>query len=239
MIIDGHVHIGTDAPFSRPENIVKELTKHKIDKAVVMSPNAAINNEWVSNQIKKFNKYFIAGFACINPKDGDKAVEELEKAIKVWGLNVLKLDPYTHGYAPNTKIVDSLMEKASNLKIPVEIHSGHAPHSTPWQIAECAEKYSDVPIIMAHMGGETYVDDAIKLAKKIDNIILDISVQPYIVKIKEAVDVIGAERIVYGSGAPYVHHIIPLMNVKLAGLTEEQENLILAKNIIRLLNLQL
>lgn len=239
MIIDGHVHIDVDPPFISPENIIKELMKHNIDKAVVMPTSASLNNEWVSNQIKKFKSHFIAGFALINPWFGEEALEELEKAIKCWNLNALKLTPYNHGYAPNTKIVEPLMEKASKLKIPVEIHSGHAPYSTPWQIAECAELYSDVTILMAHMGGETYVDDAIKLAKKIDNIMLDISVQPYIVKIKEAVDVLGAERVIYGSGAPFVHHILPLMNVKLAGLTKEQEDLILSQNIMRILDIKI
>ena len=172
MIIDGHVHIGTYPPFSNPENIINEMKKHKIDKSIVMSESFDINNEWVSNQIEKYQEYFIAGFALLNPKLGDQAVEELEKAVNVWGLKALKLTPYNHGYAPNKKIAEPLLEKASKLKIPVEIHSGHAPYTTPWQIAECAEKYPELTIIMAHMGGETYNEDAIKLAKKVDNLVL-------------------------------------------------------------------
>ena len=165
--------------------------------------------------------------------------EELEKAVKVWNFKAMKLTPYEQGYAANSQIVDPLLEKATKLGIPVEIHSGHAPYSTPWQVAECVEKYPELAVIMAHMGGETYVDDAIKLAKKIGNIVLDISVQPYITKIKEAIEVVGAERIVYGSGGPHVHHVIPLMNVKLLELPKEQEDLILAKNIMRILKINL
>ena len=169
----------------------------------------------MATQIKKYPQYFIGGYVTLDPQAGDKAINELDNAINNWGLNALKLVPQKHGYSPNTKVVDPLLEKASELKIPVSIHSGEAPNTLPWQIAECAEKYSDLTIIMAHMGGKNYIEDAIKLAKKIDNIVLENSVQASFERTKKAVEVLGADRLFYASGAPNCHHITPLMIIKL------------------------
>lgn len=239
MIIDGHVHIGVKKSSTYPETIIRELTKHNIDKALVMTSGKNLNNEWVATQIKKYPQYFIGGYVTLDPQAGDRAIEELDNAIKNWGLNALKLVPQKHGYSPNDRIAEPLLEKASELKIPVSIHSGEAPYTTPWQIAECAEKYSDLTIIMAHMGGKAYIDDAIQLAKKIDNIVLENSVQASFERTKKAVDVLGADRVFYASGAPNCHHITPLMIIKLMELSEDDEELILSKNLLRIFNLTL
>ena len=237
MIIDGHVHIGTQKISTYPENIIQELIKHNIDKALVMASGNNLNNEWVAKQMRAHPQYFIGGYVTLNPQVGAKASEELDKAIKDWALNALKLVPQKHGYSPNDRIVEPLLEKAAELKIPVSIHSGEAPHTLPWQIAECAEKYSDLTIIMAHMGGKNYIEDAIRLAKKIDNIVLENSVQASFERTKKAVEVLGSDRLFYASGAPNCHHITPLAIIKLMELPEDEEELILSKNILRIFNL--
>ena len=57
-------------------------------------------------------------------------------------------------------------------------------------------------IILGHMGGYFHVDEAIDVAERYPNIILETSAMPYPEKIREAVERIGAERVIFGSDGP-------------------------------------
>jgi hypothetical protein len=90
---------------------------------------------------------------------------------------------------------------------------------------------------MLHMGHGhgVYIQAAIRTAKKYDNIILETSGMPMHTKIREAVDTIGEQRVVYGSDIPFHHTSVEMQRVKMAGLTEHELRLILYENAKTLL----
>ena len=102
------------------------------------------------------------------------------------------------------------MQLAEDLDIPVFIHSGHAPFSLPWSIGLLAERFPNVKVVMIHMGHGhgVYIDASLKMAKRYDNIYLEMSGMPMNSKIKEAYDEVGKDRIMFGIDAPFHHPTI-------------------------------
>lgn len=107
----------------------------------------------------------------------------------------------------------------------------------PLQIAEAAALVPEAKIILGHMGGYFHVKDAIRVAKRHPNLILETSAMPYPSLIKEAVDTLGVERVLFASDGPGCDPSIEVEKVRRAGLTPEQEERIYAGNIEELLGL--
>jgi predicted TIM-barrel fold metal-dependent hydrolase len=85
------------------------------------------------------------------------------------------------------------------------------------------------------MGGYFHVDEAIEAAERHPNLVLETSAMPYPAKIREAVDRIGAERVLYASDGPACSPRIEVEKVRLAGLDPAAERLVLGENAAKLL----
>jgi predicted TIM-barrel fold metal-dependent hydrolase len=120
-------------------------------------------------------------------------------------------------------VVLPILELARELKIPVLFHTGHPPFSLPWQIGEVAEVFPDIPIVMGHMGHGhgCYIHGTIMTAKKFPNLYLETSGMPMHTKIREAVEQIGPDRVMYGSDVPFHHHSVEMQKVRVSGLGQE------------------
>jgi predicted TIM-barrel fold metal-dependent hydrolase len=129
------------------------------------------------------------------------------------------------------------MEEASRLRIPVQIHS-HQPGSQPALIGDLADRFPDVTVVMAHMGMASY-KDAIFVARKCPNVVLETSAQPWTHRIcRTVMDTVGVTRLVFGSDAPLHHQEIELRKVQMASLSEEELRLVLGGNIARIVGIQ-
>lgn len=203
-----------------------------IQKAIVMpTPIFRPHNKQLAEKIQGNDR--LIGCANINPNFGEEAVEELEQAIQNWGMKSLKLMPTLHGYQIDGKVVYPLMERAKELGIPVNIHSG-SDGCYPLQIMMLAMDFPSVPIIMDHMGYRYHVQQAIAAARKCDNIFLGttlINSEPGM--IKQAVQAVGAERIVFGSNCPTAFPIYAVQSLQRVFADRELE-LILGENLAKI-----
>jgi predicted TIM-barrel fold metal-dependent hydrolase len=86
------------------------------------------------------------------------------------------------------------------------------------------------------MGGYVHVDEAIDVAERFPNVLLETSAMPYPRKIRSAVERLGAERVLYASDGPACSPLIELEKVRLAGLEETAEGLVLGGNAARILD---
>ena len=85
------------------------------------------------------------------------------------------------------------------------------------------------------MGGYFHVDEAIDAAERHPNLVLETSAMPYPAKIREAVERVGAERVLYASDGPACSPRIELEKVRLAGLDPAAERLVTGGNAERIL----
>jgi predicted TIM-barrel fold metal-dependent hydrolase len=146
----------------------------------------------------------------------------------------LKLMPFRHGYEVDGEVPRRITARAAELGLPVSIHSG-AQFCLPWQIADLAQAFPTVPVIMDHMGFRYYVDGAINVARRVPTLYLETALVSMPGYIRMAVDRLGADRVIYGSDYPTGHPAGMLATIRAAALTTQAEALVLGDNLARLL----
>jgi predicted TIM-barrel fold metal-dependent hydrolase len=244
MIIDSHTHVDESPVLGwsdPPEVIVRLLDEAQISRAVIMTYRDAPGPEervleYVAEAVQKYPDRLIA-YARMNPRFGDEAVELFDRAIRDYKMKGLKLHPVGYVMHPTSEQTLNLIRHAAELNVPTLFHCGDEEFTMPLQIAEAASMVPEAQIILGHMGGYFHVKDAIRVAKRHPNLILETSAMPYPKLIKEAVDALGAERILFASDGPGCDPSIEVEKVRRAGLTSEQEALIFSGNTERLLGL--
>lgn len=242
MIIDSHTHVD-EAPaygwFDPPEAIIRLLDEAEIERAVIMTYRDAPGPEervieYIGEAVQRYPDRLI-GYARMNPRYGDAAVELFDRAIRDYKLAGLKLHPVSYVMHPASEPTLALIRHAASLGVPTLFHCGDEEFSLPLQIAEAADAVPDATIILGHMGGYFHVRDAMRVAVRHPNLILETSAMPYPRMIKEAVDLLGAERILFASDGPGCDPLLEVEKVRRAGLTPEQEELLFQGNIERIL----
>jgi len=244
MMIDSHAHIdyvpalGWD--FS-PEKVIQIMDKARIDKAVVSSisnlpginPNAL---DYLKSAIDKYPDRLMA-YVRLDPWYGSKAIEWMEKAINEYGFKGVKLHPVHYTLHPFQNSTINILKKAVDLEVPVLFHCSDEAMSLPLQISLAAEKVPDATIILAHMGGFFHNRDAINVAKRFPNVYVDTCEIPYPSVIRQAVEILGAEKVLFGTDSPGDVALLEIEKVKMANLKPEDEEKIFWKNISKILKL--
>lgn len=251
LIIDAHVHgpgIGSINVVTA-EDMLKNMDENGID-VIVTHPilwgapgvpfwESYVNaNKIVADAAKRYQKKII-GFVRVNPHYKDKAADYVDKAVKEMGMSGLKLHPRNEAYPVNSEaLVYPLMERVKKLKIPVLTHSGDNDFCTPLLVAQLAERFPEVTIIMGHMGSSR-ANEAIYFAKKMDNIVLETSFDRPLSVLRNAIDTIGVERVVFGSdlGGTTLPHSpkLEIIRFDYLGLKNYEKEMIMGRNIARIL----
>ncbi len=237
-VIDCHVHINANRQDPVGE-VLRMMDECGIDIAVVF-PGFDVypDNLKMAKSIKDHRDRLVP-FAWVNPLQGDKTCEEITYLVEQWGFKGIKLHPLFHAFYPNRPYMKPIATKAMEFGLPILIHCGHAPYSTPWQVAEFATSFPTINVIMDHMGLQVgWVDDAISLAERNPNIILGTTAMPFHEKIKQAVTCIGMERVIFGSDAPTIHPLPEITRIKVSGLDAVQFEYVLGRNTERILGLE-
>jgi uncharacterized protein len=219
---------------------VRRLDEAGIDRGVVMTivdapevnPDAL---ELVAEACAAFPGRLDA-FARIHPWYGDRSLALLDRALGELGFKGLKLHPVSTIAHPSGAETIRLIRRAAERSAPTLFHCGDEPLTTPLAVAQAAAACPEATIILGHMGGYVHADEAIDVAERFPNLVLETSAMPYPEKIRSAVDRLGPERVLYASDGPACSPLLELEKVHLAGLDETAERLVLGANAERILN---
>lgn len=248
MIIDSHCHVGKSVygDVQTPFQLLKTMDEYGIDRAIIcpftpVGLNFKTENDRIARLVQRYPNRFI-GFARVDPRVGNKAVREIERAVRILGLKGVKIHPMEQAFQVNDELIFPFMRKVADLNIPVLIASGYPLFSSPIQIGDLAKRFTSVPIIMTH-GGLLNVSgltesDSLKVIRENKNLIVETSgieqsgPEGFI---KKVADHVGAKRIVFGSNSPYMHVKLEMERVRAAGITDVEKNLILGSNVADIL----
>ncbi len=238
MIIDSHTHVDQVGWYDPPETIIRLMDEAGIDKSIIMTyrdaPDSEGALEYIAQAVHKYPRRLI-GYARINPRRGAVAHRLFRTAMEEQGFKGLKLHPVGNLCHPGGPDTLALIRLAASYRAPVLFHCGDEELTLPLQIAQAAEACPEATIILGHCGGYFHTQDAIRVAERHANIVLETSAMPYPRAIKEAVERVGAARVLYASDGPGCDPTIEVHKVRLAGLTAEQEEALFYKNITRIL----
>lgn len=250
-VIDIHVYYGRfnfAIPEKSIEDILEIMSSRDIEKAILMSSLSILQdfregNEILFEAIKGHDDLF--GYCYINGNYIDESEEEIDKYLSLDKCKGVKYHPEYSGKCPDSEDVLPLFKKiATDYKKPVLIHSwpfgehGNAtPYSHPSMIANLAGKLPDLNIIMGHMGGPQWAE-AVEIAKPYKNLYLDTgSSYTHAEKVKNAVDLLGADNVLFGSGMTEGSIDMQLGVVLDSEITEEQKEVVLYKAAQKLFEL--
>jgi predicted TIM-barrel fold metal-dependent hydrolase len=267
---DGLIEASSDP---EAEMLLAEMDEAGIDKSVIFPIDFGLALGDPEVPIEQVNKKFaeiarkhpdrLIAFAGVDPRRKG-APELFQKCVEEWGMKGLKLHPCT-GFYPNQKEVYPLLEKASQWKIPVLIHSGsmmvplRSKYCQSVHFDDLGVDFPDLPIIAAHAGGMFGYPQMLSLMIVKLNIMVDISAwQLMAVKnyprfcsaLRDLMDFAEPERIFFGSDSPSFRSVmsntdwvqlvndLPQKAPEGINFTKEEIDKVMGDNARRLLNLK-
>ena len=251
FVFDQHVHVGlrpvrstTASNSYLPDELITNMDANGVDM-VVGFPKAnphtdyRAENERIIASMKQYPNRIVA-FARINPYFRDKAVADIGGYVKL-GVRGLKIHPirdFSGNRVNDPELMFPIIEAAQNMNLLVLIHSGEWWNCSPSLIADLARNFPKTNFVMAHSAGFGGHQEAIAVARHQDNLYVDTASNGYPDITSNVVRALGPERVLYGSDHPTQPFGFEIGKiVKYASLTSEQLDLILGKNLARLLGI--
>lgn len=233
QIIDAHTHVEEAAGLGwldPPEKILAALDQAGVHRAVATTyteTRAAMT--YLAEAVARYPDRLV-GFVRIHPWHAD-ALDLVREAVLEHGFKGVKMHPVTTIDHPASATSVAVLRAAAELGAPVLFHCGDEPMTTPLAIATAARQVPEATVILGHMGGYFHVGEAIAVAEALPNIVLETSAMPYPERIREAVDRVGAHRVLYGSDGPGCPPRLELAKVLRAGLEEAELTAVLRENV--------
>ena len=242
MIIDSHTHVDLVESWGwmdPPEAILYLMDEAGVDQAIIMTYRDATGpndpaTEYIREAVLKYPNRLI-GYVRINP-NAPGAIDALDQAIGDYKMKGLKLHPVSYVGFPFGEATLRLMRRAAQYNAPVLFHTGDEALALPEEVAEAARLVPEATVIMAHLGGYYHYDAVLNIADSLPNVFVDTSAIPYPWVISQAVEAFGVERVLYASDGPGCPPILEVEKVHLAGLSIDEEELVFAGNIQRILD---
>lgn len=128
------------------------------------------------------------------------------------GLKGIKLHPDYQEFFVNDPIAFPIYEEASRLGLPIAFHTGYDPlspktiHCSPEKLADVAERFPQLKIIAAHMGGSNMTDKSIKYLAGRPNVWIDTAIMDAFVDAALFADMVAAfgdEKIFFATDLPW------------------------------------
>lgn len=249
MIVDCHVHLyaASDDEFQPAlHRLLTCMDRMEIDRACVclgrvLRPRPIMreleqDNRWVAEAVQSAPDRLI-GFVYCSPLYPRFSVELMNRYIAEGTFQGVKLWICRYADDPGN---DLIATRAGELQAPVLQHTffkatGNQPgESTPDHLVTLARRHPDTNFIMAHMGGDW--QRGLRAVKSTPNIITDTcGGDPEAGAVELAVQLLGEDRVVFGSDATGRSFASQLAKVTGADISDTARKRILSENILRLL----
>jgi hypothetical protein len=254
MIIDGDCHIsptveggGNSISY---EELLQKMDRAGVDKALTWlqppyrretDPANAYVHEAMTQHPDR-----ILGFGWADPNLGvEQAIETVKRCVDEYGFYGVKMNGAQNDYFIDDPdrampVVEAIAASGKLLAFHV---GADAPDQTnPFRVAKIAERFPETQILMVHMGGVTNPNlgrAAIEVAETHPNLTLIASAirGP---KIMQAIEVLGAERVCYGSDTPFEYmrgEAARFLAMLDGAVSTEGKALVMGGNIARLFGL--
>jgi len=230
MIVDAHTHLGYDYIFEEDftvDDLLTNMEKNRVDTSIVQ-PGTVLDLKTVieqHNAIADLSKKMprqIFGMANPNPHlPRDEYRNEVERCVSGLGFLGVKMQTLGHGVDPGKSAGRKVFETASDLGVPVMVHTGTGiPRSLPSMLIPAAKDFPNLEIVLAHSGGSMFAGEAALAAQLCPNIYLEASWLPGFTVLRICRK-LGAERVMFGSDHGD-NVAAELTKFRTVGLTDEE-----------------
>ncbi len=186
-------------------------------------------------------------FASLNPFVVNDLADELERLVTKFGFRGFKVYPvYQHHYVNDSRMYP-LYARAQELGVPMLVHTGSSvfkgariKYGDPLHLDDVAIDFPKLTILMAHSGRPFWYAQAFWMARRHENVYMEISGLPGKKLLEYFPDLERlADKVVYGSdwpGNPYLRRNVEA--IEALPLKAETKEKILWKNAARILGVE-
>lgn len=244
-----------DSRISGVKELLSSMDKEGVEKSVVFgfpwkkADNFKRHNEYIIESIQKYPDRLF-GFSCFDIFSPD-APKEAEKCLQSGMSGVGELAVYEMDFCPDIiGPLNDIMEICAEYNAPLLLHTnepvGHDyPGKQPMSLGrlyDLLKRYPSNRIILAHWGGGLFFYMLMKreIRATLNNVWFDTAASPYLYVpeiYKIAGDIMGFDKILFGSDYPLLNPGRYLKEMKIAGLSSRDLGKICEKNARHLLGL--
>jgi predicted TIM-barrel fold metal-dependent hydrolase len=238
MIIDSHCHAGKGDGLTGPWDTDASLGKYLhraatagITRTVLFSAfhsDYAVANRRVARIVASRPDRFY-GFAFVHPeRDRARVFSMIQVAVERYGFRGIKVHRH------DARITREICEVARAFSLPV-LYDVMGEVSV---VELIAGEYPEVNFIIPHLG--SFADDWRAQLAMIDhlvrhpNVYTDTSGIRRFDILQDAVGRAGAGKVLFGTDGPWLHPAVELVKVRVLGLPQHEEQMILGGNFLRL-----
>lgn len=222
----------------RANELLRSMDKLGIERAVINVIEPYFKTRDLRGILSRHPDRFSL-FAGVDPTLPDAPLL-LEETIAEGGVSGLKIHPALAGPDPTEERMYELVAVANRHDLPVTVHTGSFPFEAMRHdddaaiLAPVIREFPDVTFVLAHIGWNQH-RTVLQLAHEHRNVHVETSWQPPKV-IRQAVSLLGAERVLFGSDFPLLQQA-PAVNVMYEALSDKEVELVMRQNALRLLKL--
>jgi hypothetical protein len=237
VMIDAHLHLGSIpdkkrewGSFSEYKQIAKKLGIEKYCLTPIGMPDNFSKRTTPDNNsvlIESERDKSIIPIYWFNPFDLPKIIDDRYRAIKLHpdmgGINI-----------DDDKVIDFV----NKIKLPVFVHTNESKdYSTLGKISELAKKVN-VPVVAVHSGSVTKTFFKLDDYSFSNNVYFETSGIQYAVILKKIYEMVGANKIIFGSDYPFGDPRVPLAMIDTLNLSKQEYNLVTKENIKKILKIK-
>lgn len=258
-IIDAHCHVYPDKIASRAVEAIGEFydlpmyydgrystlveaggnigVKHFVVFSVATTPQQvhSINN-YVADTVKSSDG-LMTGLGALHP-DSEDIEGDIAEIVSL-GLKGVKMHPDFQKFHIDDEKCYKIYEICQQNNLPVLLHTGDSryDYSNPQRMKRVLEAYPGLTVIGAHFGGWSCWREAAETLSKFKNFYVDTSSSFDWLTAEESRELIrayGADHVMFATDFPMWNHETEFKHFTDMNLTDEENELILYKNAIKL-----
>jgi predicted TIM-barrel fold metal-dependent hydrolase len=229
--------------------LIAAMDSSGVDKALIWlrplySKEIASENRAVYEAQKMYSSRLL-GFGWANPRLGKQhCLDTIKQCFEEYGLYGIKFNGAQDDYLIDDKdLAMPFIEKAASYGKPIAFHIGadYYENTHPWRLGHIAARFPENTFISVHMGGASKPPlhrAMIEIAAQYPNIHLIGSAIPEYA-ILQAIKVLGADRLSYGSDMPFqlLHVELAAYGAMLRDTPPADRDKIMGGNLARVLGL--
>jgi len=236
--------------------LIRSMDEHGIDVSIVQNIGWSSHemclrsNDYILESLSKYPGRLI-GFCAIQPREGEKALEELERCSKSGMRGVGELRPDVQGFdLCDEMLMQPLINRLARLDMVLSLHVsepvGHdypgKGGNTPGIVYRFIAASKELKVMLAHLGGGLpFYELMPEVREALSNAWYDTAAGPFLYRseaYKAVAAMSGAQRILFGSDWPLLSPRRVIDHIREAGLGQAEVDAVLGGNARRLFNLE-
>jgi predicted TIM-barrel fold metal-dependent hydrolase len=245
-----------DARLATADELIADMDKNEIDVSVVTNIGWTTHelcvetNDYILESIARY-PHRLVGFCTVQPNSYNAAIEEIERCVRGGIRGVGELRPDTQLFdLQDEEVIQPFSDAVSKHGLILLTHASEpVGHQYPGKGAVTPDilypfiaKFPDLTIVCAHWGGGLPFYALMPEVKQaLRNVYFDTAASPFLYSPQvyhQAIQLVGADRILFGSDYPLLTQNRLLDEVRSLDLPEETTNSILSGNARRLLGIE-